>query len=65
MLFGQEMGSTIKWALVSDVFRGIGKMIVWKWETGRAGFLVDGGDSDDSSAGNTDDAIHNNSNTVN
>lgn len=55
MLFIQEMGSTVKWALVSDAIRGIGTVNVWKWEMGRTSFLAVGGDSDDSSADNTDD----------
>ena len=59
MLFRHEMGSTVKWALMSDAIRGIGTMNVWKWETGRTSFLADGGDSDDSSADNTDDDIDN------
>lgn len=43
----ENVGSTVKWALVSDAIRGIGKMNVLKWETGRTSFLADDGDSGD------------------
>ena len=56
MLFRQEMGYRVKWALRSDAVDSAGRRNLWKWETDWTSSLVDG-DSDHSHVENTDAGV--------